>query len=76
MPNKQPPGALVPRRGSEGATIIGPRNLAREAEDRDLVRPPATDQGSLPNMRWSFADSHNRIEPGGWARETTVSAAA
>lgn len=64
--------ALQPIRSGEGANIIGPRNLTREAEDRDLVRPPKTDKGSLPNMRWSFADSHTRIEPGGWARETTV----
>lgn len=26
----------------------------------------------MPNLRWSFADSHMRIEPGGWARQTTV----
>ena len=37
-----------------------------------MVRPPATDGGILPNMKWSFADSHTRIEDGGWARETTI----
>src|SRR5271157_1816342 len=26
----------------------------------------------MPNLRWSFADSHNKLEPGGWARQTTV----
>ncbi|KAI9733139.1 MAG: hypothetical protein M1834_003686 [Cirrosporium novae-zelandiae] len=26
----------------------------------------------MENMKWSFADSHMRIEEGGWARETTV----
>lgn len=62
----------VPLREGKGATILGPRNRPREAEARDLVRPPGTDKGSVPNLRWSFADSHNRIEPGGWARETTV----
>jgi oxalate decarboxylase len=26
----------------------------------------------MPNLKWSFADSHIRIEEGGWARETTI----
>jgi oxalate decarboxylase len=26
----------------------------------------------MPNLKWSFADSHIRIEEGGWAREATV----
>lgn len=26
----------------------------------------------MPNMRWSFADSHIRIEEGGWTRQTTI----
>ena len=63
---------LQPQRDGAGAAIIGPRNPAREAQAPDLVRPPSTDKGSVPNLRWSFADSHTRIEPGGWARETTV----
>lgn len=25
----------------------------------------------LPNLKWSFADSYNRLQPGGWARQTT-----
>nr|WP_228035778.1 cupin domain-containing protein [Oculatella sp. LEGE 06141] len=72
--NSPPTGsdAIQPIRDGEGASILGPRNLSREAQDRDLIRPPKTDAGTLPNMRWSFADSHIRIEPGGWARQTTV----
>jgi oxalate decarboxylase len=34
-------------------------------------RPPATDEGTLPNLRFSFADAHPRRQPGGWAREVT-----
>ena len=71
-PSRLAHGSVEPVRGHDGDTIAGPRNPAREAQDRDLVRPPATAAGSVPNLRWSFADSHNRIEPGGWARETTV----
>lgn len=61
-----------PIRNGEGANIIGPRNIERESQAPDMVRPPSTDHGTLPNMKWSFADSHTRIEEGGWARQTTV----
>ena len=64
--------ALDPIRGGKGADILGPRNLPREAQDPFTVRPPATDAGTTPNLKWSFADSHMRIEEGGWARQTTV----
>ena len=33
--------------------------------------PPATDHGTLLSLKWSFADCHNRLQPGGWARQTT-----
>jgi oxalate decarboxylase len=60
-----------PIRGEEGAPIIGPTNPMREAQSRDRLAPPSTDNGTLPNLKWSFADCHNRLEPGGWARQTT-----
>jgi oxalate decarboxylase len=63
---------LEPKRGNEGADIAGPTNPAREAQEPFTVAPPKTDHGSLPNMKWSFADSHMRLEEGGWARETTI----
>ncbi|KIW59773.1 hypothetical protein PV05_00040 [Exophiala xenobiotica] len=62
----------LPWRNGEGATMMGPRNKDRERQNPDMLRPPSTDHGSLPNMRWSFADSHIRIEEGGWTRQTTV----
>ncbi|KAH7117913.1 RmlC-like cupin domain-containing protein [Dendryphion nanum] len=61
-----------PNRNGDGTTVLGPRNRARERQNPDLVRPPSTDHGNIPNMRWSFADSHIRIEEGGWTRQTTV----
>ncbi len=61
-----------PVRGKFGAPIIGPTNPSREAESPDRVLPPATDRGTLPSLRWSFADSFNRVCEGGWARQTTV----
>lgn len=36
-----------------------------------LLLPPSTDHGSLPNLKFSFSQGHNRIEDGGWAREVT-----
>lgn len=61
-----------PIRGREGGSILGPSNPAREAESPDRLLPPSTDRGTLPSLRWSFADSHNRVSVGGWARQTTV----
>jgi oxalate decarboxylase len=61
-----------PIRDNQGASILGPTNPAREAQDPDLLAPPRTDHGTLPNLRWSFADSHNHLSEGGWARQTTI----
>lgn len=52
----------LPYRNGDGATVQGPRNRDRERENPDLVRPPSTDRGDVANMRWSYADSHIRIE--------------
>ena len=57
-----------PIQGSLGASILGPTNPAREAESPDRIMPPTTDRGTLPSLRWSFADSHNRVSVGGWTR--------
>ncbi len=57
--------------GNKGATILGPRNPPREQQDPDLLRPPATDHGSLPNLRFSFTDTHVKAREGGWSREVT-----
>lgn len=58
--------------GKFGGTILGPRNVSRAAENPDLIVPPLTDHGNIPNLRWSFADSHMRLEEGGWSRQTTI----
>jgi oxalate decarboxylase len=63
---------LQPIRDGQGASILGPTNPPREAQDPDLLVPPLTDHGTLPNLRWSFADSHNQLSEGGWARQTTI----
>lgn len=58
--------------GDKGANIVGPRNRPREAEEPNTLRPPDTDHGTIPNLKWSFTDSHMRLEDGGWARQTTT----
>jgi oxalate decarboxylase len=65
-------GAPQPERPGRGGTDPGPRNPAREAQNPDILVPPSTDHGTLPNLRFSFADSHVRLERGGWARQVTV----
>ncbi|KAI0835082.1 RmlC-like cupin domain-containing protein [Hypoxylon sp. FL0890] len=62
----------LPRRNVKGSDILGPRNPERERQAPDMLRPPSTDHGSLPNMKWSFAGSRTRIEDDGWTRQTTV----
>ena len=52
----------LPYRGDDGTSVLGPWNKARSRQNPDLVRPPSTDHGTMKNMRWSFADSHIRIE--------------
>jgi oxalate decarboxylase len=56
----------------ERVTIPGPRNEPVERENPDLLAPPSTDAGSMPNLKYSFAAAHMRVTPGGWAREVTV----
>jgi hypothetical protein len=50
----------LPYRNGDGASVLGPRNKAREQQEPDVVRPPGTDHGTMKNMKWSFADSHSK----------------
>jgi oxalate decarboxylase len=64
--------APQPIAGSRGASDPGPRDAVIDAQNPDLFTPPVTDQGDIPNLKWPFGLSHNRLQPGGWARETTI----
>jgi oxalate decarboxylase len=61
-----------PERHGEGGTDPGPRNVVRDRQNPDVLVPPPTDHGTLPNLRFSFADAHMRLESGGWTRQITV----
>lgn len=60
-----------PKRPGAGGADPGPRNLVRDRQNPDLLAPPSTDHGTLPNLRFSFSDSHMRLESGGWTRQVT-----
>ncbi len=60
-----------PIRGQFGADDPGPRNVELDKQNPDILVPPATDNGSIPNLKFSFGMAHNRLERGGWAREVT-----
>src|SRR5437667_11406 len=65
-------GKPEPIVGDRGAYIMGPRNVPIERQNPDALIAPATDAGTVPNFKWPFALSHNRVLTGGWARETTT----
>jgi len=50
----------------------GPRDIMRDLENPDMLVPPVTDAGSMPNMKFSFSDTHMQLNHGGWSREITV----
>ena len=46
---------LQPIRGSKGASDPGPRNIELDRQNPDLLAPPETDHGLLPNLKFSFS---------------------
>lgn len=73
LANAQPVGTAAPQpqRPGHGGSDPGPRNLMRDQQNPDLLVPPSTDHGTLPNLRFSFSDAHMRLAPGGWTRQVT-----
>jgi oxalate decarboxylase len=63
-----PQPSAGPRRGGSDP---GPRDPVRDGENPDLLNPPRTDHGTLPNLRFSFADAHVRQTDAGWTRQIT-----
>ncbi|WP_442600575.1 oxalate decarboxylase family bicupin [Paenibacillus sp. KN14-4R] len=60
------------RSDGAGATDLGPRDIMRDIENVNMFVPPVTDAGLIPNMRFSFSDTHMQLNHGGWSREITV----
>jgi oxalate decarboxylase len=63
VPQPQGPG--------RGGTDPGPRNELLDRQNPDMLNPPRTDHGTLPNLRFAFSDTHVRQESGGWTRQIT-----
>lgn len=64
---------ISPERKSDGKgwLDLGPHDPIQQAENPDLLVPPEADHGGLPNLWFSFAHAHQRLEDGGWARQVT-----
>lgn len=72
--NQPSPGCIPQpiRKDGAGGTDCGPRDVMRDMENPDMLVPPVTDAGTLPNMKFSFSDTHMQLNHGGWSREVTV----
>ncbi len=55
-----------------GGVDKGPRDIMRDLENPDMLVPPKTDAGLIPNLKFSFSDTHMTLNKGGWSREITV----
>jgi oxalate decarboxylase len=67
-----PPGTANAPAGEANRRILGAQNPERQAQNPDLLTPPKTDHGTLPNLRFAYSDTHRRLEAGGWTREITT----
>ncbi|MDB4898164.1 MAG: oxalate decarboxylase [Firmicutes bacterium] len=60
------------RADGAGAADSGPRDVARDRQNPDLLVPPITDRGRVPNLKFSFSDTHMQLRHGGWSRQVSV----
>ncbi|MBT2762349.1 oxalate decarboxylase family bicupin [Paenibacillus sp. ISL-20] len=60
------------RSDGAGGPDYGPRDVMRDIENPDMLVPPITDAGLMPNLKVSFSDTHMQLNHGGWSREITV----
>ena len=58
-----------PIRGKLGASNIFNDNEQVNRQNPDSFAPPSSDHGDIPQAKWPFALSHNRLQNGGWARQ-------
>lgn len=53
-------------------TLLGGTNHQLDLQNPDNLGQQATDNGVVPNLKWSFSDSKTRIFNGGWVREQVI----
>ncbi|KAI1503468.1 RmlC-like cupin domain-containing protein [Biscogniauxia marginata] len=56
----------------KGAPFSGGTNHQLDLQNPDNLGQQSTDNGVVPNLKWSFSDSKTRILRGGWVREQVV----
>jgi len=56
------------REDGAGGIDLGPRDVMRDLENPDMLVPPSTDAGMIPNLKFSFSDAHMQLNHGGWSR--------
>ncbi|KAK4168749.1 oxalate decarboxylase [Cladorrhinum sp. PSN259] len=56
----------------KGAPILGGTNKQIDLQNPDNLGQQSTDNGVVPNLKWSFSDSKTRILKGGWVREQVI----
>ncbi|MTH53588.1 cupin domain-containing protein [Bacillus mangrovi] len=69
-PKKKIPQPI--RSDGAGAIDAGPRNVLRDLQNPNMFIPPKTDEGLVPNLKFSFSDTNMKLNFGGWSREITV----
>lgn len=55
-----------------GGIDTGPRDIMRDRENPNMLVPPITDAGLVPNLKFSFSDTSMTLNHGGWSREITA----
>ncbi|KAG5657310.1 hypothetical protein KAF25_005874 [Fusarium avenaceum] len=56
----------------KGAPILGGTNKELDLQNPDNLGSQPTDNGVVPNLKWSFSDSKTRLLKGGWVREQVI----
>lgn len=60
------------RKDGAGGPDFGPRDVLRDLENPNMLVPPVTDAGLMPNLKFSFSDTSMKLNYGGWSREITM----
>ncbi|MDU0200503.1 oxalate decarboxylase family bicupin [Paenibacillus sp. PFR10] len=55
-----------------GGIDTGPRDIMRDKENPNMLVPPITDAGLVPNLKFSFSDTLLTLNHGGWSRKITA----
>ncbi|WP_247747300.1 oxalate decarboxylase family bicupin [Alkalihalobacillus sp. BA299] len=60
------------RKDGAGFVDLGPRDIMRDMQNPDMLVPPPTDTGGIPNLKFSFSDTPMTLKHGGWSRQVTT----